>query len=366
MGDVPRIDISPLLGLAPRTGTTRTGTTRTGSLAGAGTVSDAARVADVGAEAGAVAAAIDRACREVGFFSVVGHGVDPDLRRQLDVAARRFFALPTADKAEIEMARAGRAWRGWFPLGGELTSGVPDLKEGLYFGTELDGDDPRVRAGTPLHGANLFPRRVPELGPLVLRYLDALTAVGQAVLAGMALGLGLGPAWFTEHLTGDPVVMFRIFRYPPPPAGADPAWGVAEHTDYGLLTVLGQDGAGGLEVKGPDGWIGVEPDTDAFVCNLGDMLERLTGGLYRSTPHRVRNPGTADRLSFPFFLDPSWTATVDRLPVVERPLDHDAAERWDRTSVHGFTGTYGDYLLGKVSRVFPELAAGTGSVSPAS
>jgi isopenicillin N synthase-like dioxygenase len=87
------------------------------------------------------------------------------------------------------------------------------------------------------------------------------------------------------------------------------------------------------------------------------MLERLTGGRYRSTPHRVRNAGTGDRLSFPFFLDPSWNASVDRLPIVDRPADGQAADRWDHASVHGFEGTYGDYILTKVGRVFPELAA---------
>ena len=76
-------------------------------------------------------------------------------------ASAEFFALPLADKLEIAMARGGRAWRGYFPVGGELTSGRPDLKEGLYFGTELPDDDPRVLAGLPLHGRNLFPRQVP-------------------------------------------------------------------------------------------------------------------------------------------------------------------------------------------------------------
>ena len=106
-------------------------------------------------------------------------------------ASAEFFALPLADKLEIAMERGGRAWRGYFPVGAELTSGRPDLKEGLYFGAELPDDDPRVLAGIPLHGRNLFPRQVPRLRPLVLAYLDALTGLGQAVLAGVALSLGL-------------------------------------------------------------------------------------------------------------------------------------------------------------------------------
>ena len=110
-----------------------------------------------------VAGRIDAACRDAGFFYVVGHGVDRGLREQLVAESRRFFARPDAEKARIAMTRGGRAWRGWFPVGGELTSGRPDLKEGVYFGAELAADHPLVRAGTPLHGPNLFPDDRPAL-----------------------------------------------------------------------------------------------------------------------------------------------------------------------------------------------------------
>ena len=105
-------------------------------------------------------------------------------------------------------------------------------------------------------------------------------------MRGIAIGLGLTPTWFEEHVTADPTVLFRIFHYPP---GDDSDWGVAEHTDYGLLTLLAQDDRGGLQVHAPDGWIDVPAEPDVLVCNIGDMLDRLTGGRYRSTPHRVRN-----------------------------------------------------------------------------
>ena len=306
----------------------------------------------------AIAAAIDSACRDLGFFVISGHGIDPQLRRDLDEASREFFALPDETKSAIAMPRAGLAWRGWFPVGGELTSGHPDQKEGIYFGEEHRADHPGVRDGRPLHGANLFPQQPERLRVLVLDYLDAMTTLGQRVLEAVALGLGLPREWFRAQLTADPIVLFRIFHYPPSAPTTDD-WGVGEHTDYGLLTLLGQDGNAGLQVRTPDGWVDVPPDAETFVCNIGDMLERLTGGRYRSTPHRVRNVSGAERLSYPFFLDPSWDAVVDRLPIVDRPPDDDeaAAQRWDRASVHGFSGTYGDYLLQKVSKVFPELAA---------
>lgn len=257
------------------------------------------------------------------------------------------------------MSRAGRAWRGWFPLGGELTSGVPDEKEGLYFGSELSPEHPRVVARTPLHGANLFPDIPEDLRPTVLDYMEQMTALGQSVLSGIALALGLSPSWFAENLTRDPLILFRIFRYPAMPPRGPERWSVGEHTDYGLLTILAQDSSGGLQVETSRGWTDVDPRPGTLVCNLGDMLERLTGGRYRSTPHRVRNKGSGDRLSFPFFLDPSWDATVKRIPIIDRPVEYEAARRWDHTSVHGFEGTYGEYILTKVGRVFPDLASGT-------
>ena len=122
---------------------------------------------------------------------------------------------PTRRRNASRWRHGGRAWRGWFPLRGELTSGVPDQKEGFYFGEELGADDPRVRAALPLHGANLFPARPAELRDAVLEYIDAVTAVGHALLRGVSLGLGLDEAWFDRHLTAAPTVLFRIFRYPP-------------------------------------------------------------------------------------------------------------------------------------------------------
>ena len=296
---------------------------------------------------------IDAACRDTGFFYVVGHGVPPELPARVGALAREFFARPEAEKATIAMRHGGRAWRGWFPLGGELTSGRPDAKEGLYFGEELPPDDRRVRAQWPLHGRNLFPDRPAGLRDAVLEYIDAVTGVGHALLRAVSVALGLDDGWFDRHLTAAPTILFRIFRYPP--VVDDAQWSVGEHTDYGLLTILAQDAAGGLEVRTREGWIAAPPMTDAFVVNLGDMLERMTGGRYRSTPHRVRNPGTGDRYSFPLFLDPAWDAEV--LPVPGAP-ERDArqdTDRWDGASVHEWSGTYGDYLLAKVAKVFPRL-----------
>lgn len=301
----------------------------------------------------AVAAQLGQACRESGFFYVVGHGVDEGLQLRLRELSREFFAQDVETKMRIRMALGGRAWRGYFRVGDELTSGKPDQKEGLYFGAELPADHPLVQAGAPLHGPNLFPEKPAGFRETVLEYMAALTRLGHRLMAGLALSLDLEESYFADRYTGDPLTLFRIFNYPPP---KDPGlWGVGEHTDYGLLTILLQDDAGGLEVRSRSQWVSAPPVPGSFVCNIGDMLDRMTKGLFRSTPHRVRNPAPRDRLSFPFFFDPNFFARVQPidLPGVEAPDDRD--ERWDQASVHAFQGTYGEYLLNKVGKVFPEL-----------
>lgn len=301
-----------------------------------------------------VAAQIGRACRECGFFYVVGHGVDIQLCLQLEALSRHFFAQSEPEKMRIAMPVGGRAWRGYFPVGNELTSGKPDRKEGIYFGAELSADHPAVLARKPMHGQNLFPE-IPGFRDIVLRYLAALTQLGHTLMAAIALDLGLDEDYFRQHFTGDPLILFRIFNYPFREP-ADNSWGVGEHTDYGLLTILWQDNTGGLQVKSRARWIDAPPIPESFLCNLGDMLDRLTRGIYRSTPHRVLNTSQRDRLSFPFFFDPNFDAPIQSIEGLENPaFADDSNERWDRANVHEFSGTYGQYLLKKVSRVFPQL-----------
>lgn len=312
-----------------------------------------------------VARDIRAACRDFGFFYISGHGIDPAVMESMADAARRFFALPEDVKSKIAMDKGGLAWRGFFPVGGELTSGLPDVKEGLYFGTELPADHPKVTAGWPLHGANQWPVEVPALREAVLTYMDQTARAGHALLEGVAMALDLPADYFAEHYTGDPTLLFRIFHYPDQPGSAfadTQSWGVGEHTDYGLLTLLAQDDLGGLQVKTATGWIEAPPIEGTLVCNIGDMLDRLTGGWFRSTPHRVRNVSGKGRLSFPFFLDPDFAAEMKPLPdnAASGGADADNPEdarnhRWDNADLQAFEGTYGDYLLGKVGKVFPDL-----------
>jgi isopenicillin N synthase-like dioxygenase len=301
----------------------------------------------------AVAEAMCSACSENGFFYIRGHGVNQELQDRLEHLSREFFAQDIETKLAIRMQLGGRAWRGYFPVGDELTSGKPDQKEGIYFGTELPDDHPHVRRRVPLHGRNLFPD-IRGFREAVLAYLDAMTRLGQSLMEGIALSLGLDGSYFRSRLTSDPTILFRIFHYPPLSQTAD-LWSVGEHTDYGILTILKQGAEGGLQIKSRGEWIDAPPIPETFVCNIGDMLDRMTGGRYRSTPHRVFNTSGRGRLSLPFFFDPTWDAEVKPI-FPEDESFQDQAERWDGTSLRELRGTYGEYLLQKVSKVFPDLS----------
>jgi isopenicillin N synthase-like dioxygenase len=335
MKSVPLIDVSPLLSTSPPAG-----------------------ALDV------LAGEIRAALSSLGFFYVTGHGVPESLVADILADAARFFAEREEFKLEIAMAKAGLRWRGYFPPGGELTSGRPDRKEGIYFGEELSPDHPLVRAGTPLHGPNLWPagERYEPFRRNVLTYLGSLRALGATLMEGIALSLGLERAYFRGRFGEDPTILFRIFNYQQHrwDEAAD-EWGVREHTDYGFLTILKQDESGGLQVKGPDGtWIEAPPVPGTFVINIGDMLEYWTHGRYRATPHRVRNQGKGDRLSLPFFYDPGFKSPLTRIPDSELPppLNAGSPERWDKLNIHSLpaTTTYGDFLFAKVKKVFPNLA----------
>jgi isopenicillin N synthase-like dioxygenase len=310
---------------------------------------------------------LDQACSEFGFFYLIGHGVDTVAIESLMSLSREFFALDEKTKCRIHMSKGGHAWRGYFRVGDELTSGMPDAKEGIYFGTELDASDPRVQAKWPLHGGNQFPAQLPafrEFRSAVLEYMDAVTELGHRVMALLARGLGLDENFFSDHYTRDPTILFRIFNYPTrkelgtvPKEGTVP-WGVGAHTDYGLLTLLKQDSIGGLQVRHGDDWIDVPDISNSFVCNVGDMLERLTNGRYLSALHRAKNVSDQNRMSMVLFFDPSFAAELLPIPSVRPAHNRPHTDvRWDDIDPNKAVGTYGEYLLGKVGRVFPELIA---------
>lgn len=259
----------------------------------------------------AVGRQLDVACREAGFFYISGHGVDARLISRAFAAAGRFFALPLDAKLAL---RGPHHYRGYHPL----STGIPSALLGDAGAAETPRDnrehfdigvDGPGRDDDPFSGPNLWPPEQPELRATTEAYFAALIDLTMALCRGLAIGLGLG-----EHdLDGmfeRPYALLTLIHYPPVEAGGGES-GIAGHTDYGFLTALAQDGVGGLEVLNDGGaWQPVDPLPGTFVCNLGNLLTRLSGGAYRATRHRVVSPSGRDRYSLPFFLDPGPEAEI--------------------------------------------------------
>jgi len=266
-------------------------------------------------EVAAVAQKIGDACRGVGFFYVTGHGLPPQLITATERASKAFFASPDGLKSAVLMS-AATGNRGYVPMRGEaLDPGKPaDLKEAFNIGLDLSPDDPEIIAGARFRAVNLWPD-VPAFRATALRYFNAAWALGKRLHVAFASDLGLAPDFFEDKLDR-PLATLRLLHYPPAPRLREAGQlGAGEHTDYGCVTLLLTDDAGGLEVRTRDGdWIKAPYVPGAFVCNIGDCLMRWTNDVYVSTPHRVVNPAGRERFSIAFFLDPNPEAMVACLP----------------------------------------------------
>lgn len=261
------------------------------------------------------ARAIHIACRETGFFYVSNHGVASSLLDAQFHWARRFFDLPLADKMALDMRRS-KTRAGYEPIEGQVldsqdataVAAPPDLKESFYCGREAEGEA-QVAAAT----RNPWPASLPGFRDQMLAYRSAVATLGDRLLSLLALSLDLPPDWFEDPYRGA-LGTVRLIRYPPQPATASyNQIGAGAHTDWGGITLLVQDDAGGLEVRNADGeWIEAKPLPGTFIVNLGDLTARWTNGLYNSTMHRVKNNRSdRDRYSVPFFYSPRGDAVIE-------------------------------------------------------
>jgi isopenicillin N synthase-like dioxygenase len=263
----------------------------------------------------ATAAKIGAACRNIGFFYIINHGVPADLVARTFAQSARFFAQPTAIKAEIAIEQSD-CHRGWFMVGGEnldpsKQKSGGDLKEGVKIGRDLPATHPLVAANTPLHGPNQWPANLPGWRETMQEYYNAMEALGREMLHAFAMALTLEPDYFDNWLDA-PMTTLGPLHYPPQRGHITEAQlGAGAHTDYGCLTMLAQDSAGGLQVRNADHkWIDAPPIPDSFVVNIGDMMERWTNGVFTSTLHRVINISGGERYSIPFFFDPDFSTPV--------------------------------------------------------
>jgi isopenicillin N synthase-like dioxygenase len=270
-----------------------------------------------GGEAGrkAVADQIGEACRGIGFFYVTGHGVPAELREDVFAVAAKFFESPEADKRKA-LYSADSGNRGYIPMKGESLdpTKAPDLKEAFNIGLDLAPDDPEIVGKAMFRALNLWPE-MSGFRETMLAYFDAVWTLGRALHEAFATDLGIETGFFQDKLDR-PLATLRLLHYPARPDDVEQGQlGAGEHTDYGCVTLLATDDAGGLEVRTRDGqWLAAPHVPGAYVCNIGDCLMRWTNDVYVSTPHRVVNPSGRERYSVAFFLDPNPDAIVECLP----------------------------------------------------
>ncbi|QMU97931.1 isopenicillin N synthase family oxygenase [Microbacterium esteraromaticum] len=309
---------------------------------------------DAGAEQAArFCADLRAATRDVGFFYLTGTGVSAELTERLHRAARQFFALPEEHKLAIENVRSPH-FRGYTRIGGERTKGEVDWREQIDIGPERDA----VEGGPAFNrliGPNLWPDAQPELREVVAEWHAALSAVARRLLRAWALSLGAEESYFDDHF-GEPSTLIKIVRYP----GTHdplPQQGVGAHKDSGVLTLLWvQPGRGGLQVERDGEWVDAPPVDDAFVVNIGELLEYATNGYLRATNHRVVSPlAPHDRLSIPFFFNP---ALDTQLPLIELPAELAAEARGvTQDPSNPIHSLYGENALKSRLRAHPDVAA---------
>lgn len=302
------------------------------------------------AERRRVAREIGAACTETGFFTITGHGVPAALLNRTRDAAEAFFAAPDAEKTAV-LRPPEKISRGWNPpadralantLGAETP---PDLQEAWAMGPPESGSGAYYSEGA---GARFFAaNKWPEIGGFrdsLEAYYRAMTALSGHMMRGFALALDLDEAFFDDK-ADRPCSIVRLVNYPAQHEAPRPGQlRAGAHSDYGSFTfVRGDNVPGGLQVSdGNGGWQDVEAPEDGFVCNIGDTMQRWTGGRFRSTLHRVVNPpadaAACDRISLVYFHLPNHDAVLEGIGTASMQTDASDAP------------TFAEHYFGKMVR----------------
>ncbi|KAK9056387.1 hypothetical protein SSX86_027477 [Deinandra increscens subsp. villosa] len=256
-----------------------------------------------------VVKSIVHASETLGFFQVVNHGVPLELLESLKVAAHEFFGQPAEKKAAYLKGVSPS------PLVRYGTSFVPEIEKALEWKDYIS-----MTFTNDADALDFWPNGCKEVA---LEYVKTSSQMVQRLLQALIgnLGVKLEDSRFQE-LTGFNMVNMNF--YPPCP-NPDLTVGVGRHSDAGMLTVLLQDGIGGLYVKqgentSPDDqnevWIEIPPTHGALVINVGDSLQILSNGRYKSAEHRVRTTDIESRVSVPIFNAPLPKAKIGPFPEV--------------------------------------------------
>lgn len=281
------------------------------------------------------------AAEEIGFLTVTNTAASAaDVEAALQAYAA-FFKAPARVKQSVDMAQTGSN-RGWGASQAEQVDpdANPDYKQVFDCGYELAEDDPLRQSGLGVYAPNQWPDDMPAFKQAITEYYAQALTVSAQILQLLARAIGEDADFFADKFD-KPMALLRGNYYPPRPDWAgDKDFGIAEHTDYGCLTLLATDGVPGLEVKLRDGrWIPVNATPGTFIVNFGEMLQMWTEGRVVATPHRVVG-SKEERLSIPMFYNPNYSTNVAPAGSGQVILagEH-LTRRYDETYVHLQSGT---------------------------
>jgi isopenicillin N synthase-like dioxygenase len=301
-----------------------------------------------------VAQELRKACIDVGFFYLTGHGFPASELHEAIAWGHRFYELPL--EAKMTLHTLGPGQPGFMRVGGIDPAKNPnkaaDLKERFIMSRELLPDENESDQNIAGHTRWPSEEMLPGFALFMKNHLAKRFLLAQAVARAFALSLDLSEDDLNPYFRQMGVVSI-INYYPPltPEALKQSRWSFSPHTDYGGFTLLSQDNLGGLQVRNVAGdWIDVPPIDGAFVVNLGDLMARWTNDLYQSNLHRALNVSTDARISIPFFASPADTARIECLktcqsadnpsrypPVVAGQYIRSLMEQADRTGRPGIS-----------------------------
>ncbi|XP_037411774.1 2-oxoglutarate-Fe(II) type oxidoreductase hxnY-like isoform X1 [Triticum dicoccoides] len=271
-------------------------------------------------------ALLKQACLDSGFFYVLDHGISQEFMDEVFAESKKFFELPNSEKMKLLRNEKNR---GYTPMLDEILDPENqvngDYKEGYYIGVEVPAEDPQ--SNRPFYGPNQWPSEevLPKWREVMEQYHREALRVAKSVARIIALALNLDEDFFDRpEMLGDSIATLRLLHYEGgqktgqvsnPSKGV---YGAGAHSDYGLITLLATDDVVGLQIckdrnAQPQVWEYVAPVKGGFIVNLGDMLERWSNSIFRSTLHRVVLDGQ-ERYSIAFFVEPSHDCVVECLP----------------------------------------------------
>jgi isopenicillin N synthase-like dioxygenase len=286
-----------------------------------------------------VAHELHAASQNLGFIYVKGHGIPEQIIHAARASAFRFFRSTESRKATLRISDRHRGWLN--PGASKMHEGAKtDLKESFIWGQQDAGG--KTVEDHPMRGSNQWPDWVPEMQYAAMHYFMQAHNVAHELMRGFALGLGLQENFFLKHCQR-PLSRASFVYYPAQDESCgEDQFGVAPHTDFGVLTVLCQDDTGGLQVEDINGdWIEAPPIPGTLVVNVGDLLSRWTNGAYKSTPHRVVNSSGRERLSLVLAFDPEPETVIDPRQIFGKSFKSDQPDT-----------TCGDYLLWRFAKAF--------------